>query len=699
MKSKLRLAVVVIALSGLVADTVGAEVAGRANATWNRYLDYAYIYSSATMPDLRKRLDGYGVEAGLSLREYTVELRTRNESDPIIDNVRVRRQAIAELLAWLSTGDAALLEQSTDTIDGLVEDRDRYEDRYWYRYIHAHRALEGGNAEEFVRQVFGLWLEGVAPVEEAFESIHAVSLAGTANSGFASAVPYLYENVARLILIRSREEGVERGLDPLAAVVRMLDDDRVGAYPRIVPVEVSSKAFLDRIVQRLEGPASDGGRLSFTLALFEAVRRHETARSMLASEGFSKATLEAIKIASASYRSALEHAESPLGRSAVYVQALRQIGEIHAAKQRLGVDPPVNVPFRIVDAIGIYREMHAAREHKRWLDLGFRNTARTDYVETMHSLWAEIQEAGMNLADYHLGRALADPAVAARHLRSAERVYVRYLAMHREFADGGGAKLVPDSATFGVYEAAKGFGDIHLLYSTDSPSRSVAEAVTKHYQIGLRANPFDRELWEALAISLERRDLSADFLGYAQPIVDVTLGSRRLADWIAMGRPGSEAMAATRHALADDRALLMMAFAGRRGEATLGDELLALRAYRGELDMLLVDLEQQLAALDRATTGASPASLAAEADDGLPSVSVGPPAPVGTSRKQLLADIAVTGDAIRDLDTKIEGFSRALPLYEATASGGELIQALRAQRDHPAHAMLRRLRREMAASR
>ncbi len=148
------------------------------------------------------------------------------------------------------------------------------------------------------------------------------------------------------------------GLDSLASIVRLLGDQRVGAYPDVIPVDASVRDYLERIVARLEGPESDGGSLTFTLVLFEASKAHDTSRGLLASEGFSDKSIAAIRSAGAAYARAADLAETPSGEAAVYMRILRQMGEVHAAKQRLGVDPDVELPFTIEGAYQVYASLH-----------------------------------------------------------------------------------------------------------------------------------------------------------------------------------------------------------------------------------------------------------------------------------------------------------------------------------------------------
>src|SRR5439155_13989073 len=169
--------------------------------------------------------------------------------------------------------------------------------------------------------------------------LQTLSLSESPHSGFVAALPYLYENIARLILIKSQQMGMHGGIDPLAAIVRMLADGRVGAHPEVIPAELSARDYVRRIVTRLDGNESDAGSLSFTLALYEASKYHDTARSLLAEKGFGADTVKALRVASGAYEAALAQAVTLQGKAAVYTRVLRQLGELYAAKQRPGGDP------------------------------------------------------------------------------------------------------------------------------------------------------------------------------------------------------------------------------------------------------------------------------------------------------------------------------------------------------------------------
>ena len=251
-----------------------------AESAWPGYLDYAYVYCSAEPEALKTRLAQYGKEAGIKLEDYvSVSLgRSAIKSAPEPDAV-IRRAAIARLLLYLASGDSSQLDKSVDAISELANRLERNENGYWYHYILAHRALERGQRFDFVGENLDLWLHVIVPLEAPYETLQTLSLSESPHSGFVAALPYLYENIARLVLIRSQQMGMHDGLDPLAAIVRMLADGRIGTHPDVIPPELSARDYVRRIITRLDGSESDSGSLSFTLALYEASKYHDAARA------------------------------------------------------------------------------------------------------------------------------------------------------------------------------------------------------------------------------------------------------------------------------------------------------------------------------------------------------------------------------------------------------------------------------------
>ncbi|HEB89636.1 MAG TPA: hypothetical protein ENI85_08710 [Deltaproteobacteria bacterium] len=680
-----RLLVGMWALTFLLVDGTATAQTDGASPTWEDYLDYAYVFSSADADALSARLDGYAAEIGLPLDAWIKRTMEDLEATGGEDSGQTRRRAIAWLLEYLATREPAHLDHAVDTIDAFSDPNSRHEDRYWYHYIHAHRALERGSDTDFDKHVLGLWMDVVVPLESPFETLQNLSLSQSANSGFVSALPYVFENVARLVLIRSQEMGMGHGLDPLAAVVRLLADQRVGAFPDVIPVEASVRDYLERIIARLEGPESDGGSLTFTLVLFEATKLHDVSRGLLASEGLSEKTIAAIRAAGSAYGRAIDLAQTPSGQAAVYTRVLRQMGEVHAAKQRLGVDPDVEIPFTIEGALQVYGILHDARNGD-WRHQGFRTSGYESYLESMRGLWEEIQEATLNSADYYLSRALDDPARASELTRNAARLYSRYISHFERYATVDSTDFVPDSAYFAAYEAARGYADAFIAYGIANPSPAEIQQAVERYKLAIRAFPFDRSLWPALTTALERRGRANDFLAIARPIAEVTAGSRAAASWVAQNGAGSETIEVFRRALGDELVLMYMGFADANGLAELEQSLVELKARRAELSR---ELEALAMRRDTSASEALPASPDGAADESEGRVRFG-----STESRQIARQLEDGGRQLAKLDKQISARARALPLFRAVVESEDLAPALRSQRQHPVHTLLRRLYHE-----
>jgi hypothetical protein len=658
-----------------LALALAATPAARASTSelWSAYLDLAYVYSSADAESLRERLARYGREAGVSLEDYiTTHFDAAREGE--LDEAGVRRKATAYLLHYLAHGEPDSLDAAVDAIRELEGRLERHENRYWFHYILAHRALERGHRFDFVGELLDLWLKVVTPLESPYEALQTLSLSESPNSGFVAALPYIYENVSRIILIRSQQMGQDRDLDPLASIVRLLHDGRVGAHPDVIPAQASSHDYLVRILERLEGAESDAGSLTFTLTLFEASKYHDEARSRLASGGLGPETLKAIRVASGAYETALNRAETVQGQAAVYTRVLRQIGEIYAAKQRLGVDPDIETPFSIEGAIEVYASLSRGL-NGGWKDLGYHKVGRPAYVIAMRRLWEEIQETALNAADYYLSRTMEEPALAGEHGRNAARLYSRYLSFFYEHATEDGKEGVPDSAYFAAHEAAKGVGDAYLLYS-GSPTPSEIELATRRYRSAMMLFPFDRELWPALTAALERQGREAEYLDLVRPAAESVTKSRSVNTWIENGEPGSGQIETLRRALSDNLVIMHLGFAEAAGIDELELSLADLRARRGEIESKLRGLTGQLG-------------------DAPPAAPAGPLSALERAERE--REIEADRELLLKLDRQIEARSRALPLYRETLATDGLADQLRSQRDHPVHTLLRRMYHERRA--
>jgi hypothetical protein len=358
------------------------------------------------------------------------------------------------------------------------------------------------------------------------------------------------------------------------------------------------------------------------------------------------------------------------------------MGEVHAAKQRLGVDPDVEIPFSIEGALQVYGILHEARDGE-WQRLGFRQSGYETYLESMRGLWEEIQEATLNSADYYLSRALEDPARSSQMTRNAARLYARYLAHFERYATADATDYVPDSAYFAAYEAARGYGDAFVAYGVANAGPTELHAAVQRYMMALRAFPFDRSLWPSLTTALERRGRANDFLAIARPIAENVAGSRHVGSWIAQDGAGSKTIEIFRRGLGDELVVMYMGFADVSGLGELEQSLGELRSRRAQLAQ---KLEVLSARRDGVAADEAPPAAIGGGDD--------TPAYGTAESRRIARELEDGGRQLAKLDKQIAARARALPLFRAVVESEDLAPELRRDRKHAVHTLLRRLYHE-----
>lgn len=687
------------ALMAALLPGLAAPVASGEQPTWNEYLDHAYVFSSADRDELRSLLDRTTLVVGRSLAEYHAEtfpaLAARRTA---MSEAQIRRKAIAELLLHRVGDDPHGLDASLETIAALSDRLDRHENRYWFHTIHAHDALRSGDAEAFVDQMLSLWLEVVTPLEVPFETYKTLALTENGNAGFVRTLPHLYESIARMILVQSQVAALDGDIDSLGAIARVLTDERVGADPDAVPVEASSKAFLDHIVSRLDGPESDGGSLSYTLALVAAERAHQIARSRLADEGFSDASDAAIRDAVAAYQRAMRNANTLQGQVAIYTRALRQLGEVYATGERLDQPVEVDIPFSIDRALELYTAMHDARDGD-WERHGYVDQGRDAYIAAMKGLWSEIQEASFNAASYYMTRRDATGEADDEAIVHAINHYARYLHAFERYEGDPAGESLPDSAYFGAYVASRGIGDGVLFFHGGDASSDQLEEAIEQYARALAYFPFDRELWSTLAVALQRSGRESDFLAVAKPIADKVVRSRHLDRWIDGAGEWSQPMASFRRAFENDRSLVYFGFADEERIEALETEFAKLERERAEIAdaIAATRLERDELNAQRREAHRLAAEMSGEAEGPAPpGVAAAPRRVESQTIARLGLDLARLGSSSERLDAQIDAIAQSLPVFKATLGHEGLLWELAAQRDHPVHALLRRYAEEYA---
>ncbi len=690
----------VFALATTIASLLGLPASAE-EARWSDYLDHAYVYSAADADDLRRLIGRAEDSVGTRLAEYHAETWAagRKNAHPTSE-LEIRRKAIAELVLYRTGELPNGLELAAATIEALEDRLDRHENRYWFHTIHAHRALAAGDAAAFVDEILALWLAVITPLEVPFETYRTLALTENGNAGFVRTLPHLYESVARLILVHSQSEALDGDIDPLAAIVRVLADERVGADPETVPVDASSKAFLDHVVARLDGPESDGGSLSYTLALVSAERAHQLARARLAEDGFSNASLAAVRDSVSAYQRAMRRANTLQGQVAIYTRALRQQSEVFATGERTKSATLLDIPFSVDRGIELYEALHGARTGG-WEKLGYLDQGRDAYVAAMQGLWSEIQDATFNASRYYMSVENEAGKLDDEAIVHAINHYARYLHAFQRFAGDATGESLPDSAYFGAYQAARGIGDGVLFFSAgDASPEQIAEAIAQ-YQTALAYFPFDRALWGTLAVALQRSGREADFLAVAQPMANRVVHSRHLDRWIGNHAAKADVLEKFRRAFANDRSLVYFGFADETKIGALEAEFARLAQERETISRSIAATRQERDQLNEKRREAHRLAARTSGENELPA----PPRVAANGRsaesfaiEKLASELDQLDSRSERLDIRIQAIEEALPIFKATLGQEGLIRELAMQRDHPLHALLRRLAEEVGAS-
>ena len=310
----------------LVAGPVFAETEATPSK-WDVYLDHAYELTYWDENELKSWITDQEKEFGQTLAQYSDEwhrnlfgspemneaVQTANGRFPYPEN-NYKRLAVAELLLYLTTNDLFRLDGAIRVIEELKGKIEKSDIAFWYHFIHAHDALadRGPKFEKatgkFVKSVFHIWLNIVLPHEDE-NSILKVPSVPVSMKGFAFSMPYLYENIANLILSRAIIKCELSNTGALGAVILALNERLSLPNGYIDTVRT--------IVNRMSGPKSDASNLFYTVIFLEAEQYRFESQKALNDSGPSLHTEEAYRKSGHYYNLAYDSANTSQGKAAV----------------------------------------------------------------------------------------------------------------------------------------------------------------------------------------------------------------------------------------------------------------------------------------------------------------------------------------------------------------------------------------------
>ena len=440
-------------------------IAGRAIAAetpaqkWEGLLDVTYKFSWYPQADLKKLLDLKATENGQSLQEYRdrkLEKVTGGKSpeirvaaDGFITGLPWRdyyRLALAEYCLFLVTDQPDHLHNAQAALSVLGPKADRPEIQYWNYVFKAQQACLDKDRMAFIQATYHIWQDVILRME-----IEAVSYPSEgAQVGFVRSLPYLYENVAHLVIRRAIIEQEIPNLWPLSALI-------LDIQPKLT-VKNGYKTMVDQVVERMRGPGSDNKNINFAVALLQATSKRydfedEKDKTLLPSK---------YNEASRYYQLAYDWASTPKGKMAILTQQMGFLNytlsrfsdhrEMLVSKQFFG-DLPPRAGDKLTKAVQLFDKFAAPSVQKEaGRAEGF--TDRGNYLQGMHRLWDSTAKLAIVLSDfYQAGHGANNIFAAVQPLKTYFDQFNRYALSN--------AAVLPDNAYFQAAYAAKQMGSLY----------------------------------------------------------------------------------------------------------------------------------------------------------------------------------------------------------------------------------------------
>jgi len=520
----------------LVASPVIAQTdAGQSR--WDVYLDHAYELTYWDEDELRSWIADQEKEFGQSIAQYSDEWQKNifgsSENNQAIHagNGRFlypennyKRLAVAELLLYLVTDDLSRLDEAIRVIEELKGKIEKSDIAFWYHFIHSYDALVDRGADyekatgKFVKSIFNLWLNIVLPHEEE-NSILKVPSTPVSMKGFAFSMPYLYENIANLILRKAIIQCELRNTGALGAVILALHERL--SLPNGYTDTVKT------IVNRMSGPKSDSNNLFYTVIFLEAEQYRFESQKALNDSGPSLEAEEVYRKSGHYYNLAYDSANTNQGKAAVLSDYLDLISFTYSRlprKEEIRSDSIFATlsghggNTTVEQAINLFDNLSGSDVRvDEWGKHGFAE--RKDYVSAMHSLWSSIVELSLWSSYYHeKGITDIDIQVYSDKVIKTETALLLYLDFFEKHLSNGYMDIIPDNAYFNAAEAAAKYSSLNSRlapFSTDMDNYYKAFSRLLQY---VEIFPFNPEAVMELAHQINDMGKPGLYAKYVLPI-------------------------------------------------------------------------------------------------------------------------------------------------------------------------------------
>ena len=477
MKSPYRLILLAVLFLGFGCRVEAAETPER---MWDNLLDITSKFSWYPRQDLQNLLKLKSEEYGQSLEEYRTELlqevtggrppTPRIRPDQFETGLPWRqyyRLSLAEFCLFLATDREEHLLNAQSALSVLEQKTDQPEIEFWSHLYRTHQAALSKDRDAFIALTYHLWRNIILR----FETESLVFSSEATRAGFVRNLPYMYENLAHLVI---RKAILEQEIPDLYPLVPLVLD-----IQRKLTVENGYKPMVDQIVERMHGVNSDNRNLNFAVALLEATaKRYEFEDEKDASLLPSKYNL-----ARRYLLLAYDWADTEKGRTVILTQ---HMGFLNYVVRRLNdpSDPVASNPFfrnipvmandQIEKMVPFFHRLAApalSSEGKGLAD-GFED--REVYLQAMHQFLDSFAKLSIVLSGFYKAdrsQEGADIFPAARPLEQYCELFDRYARIN--------SVILPDSAYFMAAYAARELGELYresARYSIDNHADDLAFA-------------------------------------------------------------------------------------------------------------------------------------------------------------------------------------------------------------------------------
>lgn len=498
--------------SSIFADTLPSE-------RWDNLMNVAYKFSWYPKQDLVNLLETKSVEYGQSLEEYCrlliTELTNRSTNtglipaDAFVSGKHWKtycRLAVAQFCLFLTTDSETHLENAKSTLSILSGKKELPVIAFWHYLFQACDDLAKKDRNAFVASVFHIWQDVILKLE----IVEMRTGSKTSQTEFVKSLPFLYENVAHVIISRGIIKEAVPDLYSLSVIIISLKDK--------LSSQNGYKDIVNAIAERMHGLKSDNYNLNFAAAFVEATASQyefvdETDSSQIASKYYSTRTY---------YELALSCSDTRKGKAAILTQYMGLIN--HILRRLIDKDPLLagNSFFRKVSgeggelvnrSLGIYEYLaHPSVQNGGFIDQGF--TTKKNYIDGMHQLWDSSAKLLIIMAAYYKSQSTAfDP----EQIHPIETPLLEYLSVFRKYA-GHNSEIIPDCAFFTAAHAASRLADLYRQASKYSTKIEFNDLALAYQLQAVELFPMDISGILQLAHQTNQEDRLNMYLRYVSPL-------------------------------------------------------------------------------------------------------------------------------------------------------------------------------------